>query len=84
MARRQENEPIYKAFRDFIDLCILQDKSFLWPQENYWTLNNLKSVKKRLIEGALEGSENSFEALILFWIQVGRDCLFAIPFCIIQ
>jgi hypothetical protein len=44
MARRQENEPLYKTFRNFIDLCLLQDKLLLWLQNEYWTLENLHHV----------------------------------------
>jgi hypothetical protein len=61
MARRQENEPLYKAFREFFDRCLIQNKSLLWPQNEYWTLDNLHSIKKRLIDLPLEGPEKSFE-----------------------
>ena len=61
MARRSENEPIYKVFHKFIEQCLIKDKSLLWPDENYWTLNNLLAVKQHYIEAPIYGREYSFE-----------------------
>jgi len=31
MARRLNNEILYKIIKDFLNLCLLQDRSLLWP-----------------------------------------------------
>jgi 5-methylcytosine-specific restriction protein B len=61
MARRSENETIYKIFHNFIEQCLLGDKSLLWPNENFWTLNNLMSVKRNMIDSPILGTEYTFE-----------------------
>jgi hypothetical protein len=61
MAYREENKSLYKRFGEFIDKCLIQDKSLLWPDESYWTANNLDSIKKRTVDTPIEGSDLTFE-----------------------
>lgn len=61
MARRAENEILYKTFQDFLNLCLIQNHSLLWPEKEFWTLENLYSVKERMIDSPILGKELSFE-----------------------
>lgn len=61
MAHRPDNEILYKTFRDFMNQCLIKNRSLLWPEDNFWTIENLHSVKKRLIESPILGRELSFE-----------------------
>jgi hypothetical protein len=61
MARRPDNEILYKTFREFLDLCLIQNRSLLWPEKEFWTLDSLNTVKKNLIDFPILGRELSFE-----------------------
>ncbi|ABW68518.1 hypothetical protein [Desulfosudis oleivorans] len=61
MARRIENEGLYNTIKLFFEKCLLEDKSLLWPDQNYWTLDNVKSLKRRLIDSPLLGKTLAFE-----------------------
>ncbi len=37
MARLPFCEPLYPAFRQFLERCILEDHSLIWPQADVWT-----------------------------------------------
>jgi 5-methylcytosine-specific restriction enzyme B len=78
MARRQEHEPLYKAIRDFFDACLIHNKSLLWPQNEYWTLQNLYLIKKRLIESAILGAESSFEEKLEIQMKDASEAEWAI------
>ena len=41
MARRAENESLYIASNTFLNNCLISDKSLLWPDKKYWTLDTL-------------------------------------------
>lgn len=61
MARRPNDEILYKAFRDFQNLCILGDHSLLWPNKESWTQGNVTEVKRRMVDSPIFGRELSFE-----------------------
>lgn len=61
MARRSNNEILYKVFQDFLDLCLLQNRSLMWPEKKAWTLENVSNVKKRMVDSPIFGRELSFE-----------------------
>jgi hypothetical protein len=61
MARSPEYEPLYEAFEQFLNRCILSDESLLWPTEAVWTAENVAEVKHRTIDSPVLGSELSFE-----------------------
>jgi hypothetical protein len=63
MARRPENEALYKIFRDFLDLCLIQNRSLLWPDKEYWTLENLYAIKERMIDSPELGNISFAEKL---------------------
>lgn len=61
MAKRVENEALYNTIRTFLDNCLLSDKSLLWPDKDYWTLENLYSLKRHMIDAPEYGNTLSFE-----------------------
>lgn len=61
MARRPNNELLYKVFKEFLDLCILNNRSLLWPDEKSWTSENVSEVKRRMVESPILGTDLSFE-----------------------
>ena len=50
MPRCESDEPLYKAFSQFAQHCLLQDQSLLWPDLSLWTLKNLEELKERFID----------------------------------
>ena len=61
MARRKENKSLYDTFNKFMNLCLIENKSLLWSDKQYWTLNNLQKIKERIIDSPILGHELSFE-----------------------
>jgi nucleoside-triphosphatase THEP1 len=55
MARYPAFEPIYQAFSLFVQRCLLQDRSLLWPDREVWTIANLEQVRRRFVEGFIQG-----------------------------
>ena len=63
MARFRGKAPIYDVASAFKSLCLTQDKSLLWPDNNVWTLENLNSLKESLIDNPDEGEGTFLEKL---------------------
>jgi hypothetical protein len=61
MARRAENASLYDTINTFLNDCLISDKSLLWPNKKYWTLDILKSLKRHMIDAPEYGSDLSFE-----------------------
>lgn len=61
MAHRDENEPLYKTIRLFIDRCMISNQSLLWPEKAYWTLANIKDIKRRMYDLPIIGGDFTFE-----------------------
>lgn len=61
MTRSPKYALLYDAFEQFLQRCVLADRSLLWPNEEAWTAENVAEVKRRLIETPIFGSERSFE-----------------------
>ena len=61
MAKRVENDVLYDIIRTFLDNCLISDKSLLWPDQDYWTLENLNSLKRQMIDAPEYGNTLSFE-----------------------
>ncbi len=53
MARKPGCEKIYEVFSRFIDQCLVNDNSLIWPEEKLWSLENLQSVKKGFIDNPI-------------------------------
>lgn len=61
MARSPEFEPLYQAFEQFMERCVLDDRSFIWPNEMAWSAENVAEVKQRMVDTPMLGSDLSFE-----------------------
>ena len=61
MARWQKFEPLYAAFQQFLERCVVDDRSLLWPAEQAWTLENVAEVRRRMVDDPQAGGELSFE-----------------------
>ena len=53
MARRRNCEKIYNIFSVFVENCLIDDCSLLWPGEHIWNLNNLEAIKKNFIDNPI-------------------------------
>jgi hypothetical protein len=78
MARRANNEVLYKVFKDFLRLCLIEDHSLLWPDKKIWTPENVLEVKKRMVDSPLLGSELSFEEKLQKQMSGAPSALWAI------
>jgi hypothetical protein len=78
MARRPNNEILYKVFQDFINLCLLKDQSLLWPDKEIWTRGNVAEVKKRMVDSPIVGHDLSFEEKLQKQMDGGPPELWAI------
>ena len=61
MARLPDNEILYETFRTFLDMCLAGNCSLLWNGSRYWNIDCLKSVKSRMVDSPILGSELPFE-----------------------
>ena len=61
MSRAPKYEPLYDAFQRFLDQCVLDDRSLLWPTEQAWTLANVAEVRRRMVDTPMSGGDASFE-----------------------
>ena len=55
MARHPQYAPIYSAFQEFMARCLLTDRSLLWPEQEVWTITNLEQLRRRFVEGFIQG-----------------------------
>lgn len=55
MARSATFEPVYQAFQIFLQRCLLEDRSLLWPEREVWTIANLEQARRRFVEGFIQG-----------------------------
>lgn len=60
MARDPRFEVLYETFRKFLQQCILDDRSLLWPSETPWMPANVADIKRRLVESPMFGDGLSF------------------------
>ncbi len=61
MARMPEFQPLYDAFERFLNRCILDDRSLIWPDQQAWTPENVAELKRRMIDTPIFGGDLSFE-----------------------
>ena len=69
--RSNEFDHLYNAFNLFIERCVKNDSSLLWPNETIWTIQNLQLLKQRFIEAPNVNPELSFEEKLIK--QLGSD-----------
>ncbi|MFW6311406.1 MAG: McrB family protein [Nanoarchaeota archaeon] len=73
MARYSNCPQSYEVFSDFIDRCLVNDQSLIWPDENSWTLENLKKIKKNFIDNPIEGGV-FWDKLFKQFSDLNDDC----------
>ena len=61
MANRKVDVPTYQAFGLFVERCLRNDQSMLWPQQTVWTLDSLNELKARTIDAPLLEANRPFE-----------------------
>ncbi len=61
MARLPGREILYEVFQKFIKLCLIGNRSLLWPDKEIWTTENVAEVKKRMVDSPVLGPDLSFE-----------------------
>ena len=61
MAVLPDKKVLYKTFSDFLRLCIVGNKSLLWPDKEAWTLQNVQAIKLKMVDAPLFGNDLSFE-----------------------
>ena len=61
MARRPNDKLLYMAFQKFLDLCLLNDKSLIWPDREAWTQKRVIDIKERMVDSPIWGDSLSFE-----------------------
>lgn len=68
MARNPDYELLYKAYQDFAQLCLVEDRSLLWPDRALWSLDNVSAIKHALIDTPYWGKESFEDKLV---VQMG-------------
>jgi MoxR-like ATPase len=61
MPRFPEYELIYEEAQQFKNLCFINNKSLLWPDQSYWTLSALEELKERIFLHFIGGTDKTFE-----------------------
>lgn len=72
MTRDPRFQSMYHVADQFKENCLLSNRSLIWPERSYWTLENLYELKRRFIEHEIT-TKQSFEEK--FTIQLGNDHL---------
>lgn len=78
MARRPNNEILYKTFQDFLKLCLMNNRSLLWPEKDIWTPQNIGEVKRRMVDSPILGHDLSFEDKLKEQMKDGPPELWAV------
>jgi len=73
MARYSNCPQSYEVFSDFMDRCLLNDQSLIWPEKNVWTLENLKKIKVNFIDNPIMGGE-FWDKLFNQFSDLNDDC----------
>lgn len=55
MARDPRFSAVYQAFAQFLQNCLVDDRSLLWPDREVWTVAALEEMRRRFVEGFVQG-----------------------------
>ena len=70
MARVSKYEPLYQAFQQFLEQCVRDDSSLLWPTERAWTPEVVADIIRRMIvETPMPGGDLRFEEKLQVQMQ---------------
>jgi len=64
MARNPDYQLMYDTYQKFAQLCLIEDRSLLWPDRNLWTPSNVSELKTILIDSPELGNESFEEKLV--------------------
>lgn len=56
--KQGDREAIYSAAAEWKEKCLIRDTSFIWKDENLWTLHNLKRLEETFINNPDESSDS--------------------------
>lgn len=56
MPRLPHLAPLYDIFATFLQNCWVEDRSLLWPERAVWTIPSLEAMRRRFVEGFIEGN----------------------------
>jgi len=54
MPQHKGSPLLYGAAKEFVDRCLVQDLSLVWPTEAIWTPDHLAQITDRFVVGAIE------------------------------
>lgn len=75
MAKHPNCPLCYEVFSEFVDRCLVQDKSLIWPEmERVWTLSNLLQIKENFIDNPLDGDEDFWNKLYKQFEPLNDNC----------
>ncbi|MFW6025858.1 MAG: AAA family ATPase, partial [Candidatus Woesearchaeota archaeon] len=57
MAKYSNCPKSYETFQKFINQCLIKNNSLIWPDEEVWTLKNLKRIETNFIDKPIMGGE---------------------------
>jgi hypothetical protein len=55
----KESPLLYNAIKDFVDRCLVQDLSLMWPTQAVWTADHLGQITQRFVVAA-EADDRTF------------------------
>ena len=61
MAKRPDDKILYSTFWKFLDFCLINDRSFIWPEKEAWTRERVIDIKERMVDSPIWGDNLSFE-----------------------
>ena len=73
MARYSNCPQSYEVFSEFMDRCLLNDQSLIWPDNNAWTLENLRKIKTNFIDNSIDGGK-FWNKLFKQFSDLNDDC----------
>jgi len=73
MARNPDYEPLYKAYQDFAQACLIDDRSLLWPDRTLWTRANVAAIKHALVDAPRWGKESFMDKLVAQMAELSSD-----------
>ncbi len=74
MARREDCGNIYNIFTEFMDRCLVNDDSLLWPGERIWTLENLEAIKRDFVDSPDTGQGDYWTKLATQFENLDDSC----------
>jgi len=74
MPKHKNCQKSYEVFEEFMDRCLKNDYSLIWPDKKVWTLDNLDKIKRNFIDRSIEGKGNFFENIYQQFSDLNDDC----------